>query len=106
MTKGIDNDTLYKVVNIEGVSFEIRYGYESSKEIDKGWEPTPIYPDFLKNPRYTPKGYPFITVYQAICDHYEPKEDVSGEDWCNDCLWMEQHETYIGICRCKDRKRK
>ena len=91
---------------IDNTTFEIRFGYESPIEKERGWEPTPIYPDFTKEPKYDSEEYPFVTVYQGVCPHYKPRERVFGEEWCADCEWMEKHEAYIGICRCKERRRK
>lgn len=104
MSERIRDGDLYKVVTIDHITFEIRYGYESPETKAKGWEPTPIYPDFSQSPQYTPEGYPFVTVYQEVCEHHKPKEAVSGEDWCADCEWLEQHEAYIGICKCPLRR--
>ncbi len=106
MTKKIKDGDVYKVVSIDNITFEIRYGYESPKAKENGWELMPIYPDFYENPQYTFDGYPFVTVYQGICRYYAPKEKVSGEDWCADCKWIEKRETYIGVCRCVERMQK
>ncbi len=104
MSERIRDGDLYKIVTIDNISFEIRNGYESADAKANGWDPTPIYPDFLQSPQYTPDGYPFVTVYQEVCVHYKQKETVSCEDWCADCQWLEQHETYIGICKCPLRR--
>ena len=106
MTEKIREGDVYKVITIDNTTFEILYGYESPEEKIRGWEPTPIFPDFEKVPQYNSEGYPFVTVYQGICPHYRPREKVSGEEWCADCAWLEKHETYIGLCKCKERKRK
>ncbi len=93
---------LYKIVEVAGRSFEIRYGYSCEDERNR-WEPTPIYPDFLITPEYTAEGYPFATAYQDICEHYSPKPKVTGENWCNDCTLFDKQEEYIGICKCRNR---
>ena len=106
MTEKIREGDVYKVFTIDNTTFEIRFGYESPIEKERGWEPTPIYPDFTKEPKYDSEEYPFVTVYQSVCPHYKPRDRVSGEEWCADCEWMEKNEAYIGICRCKERRRK
>ncbi len=105
MTEKIKEGDVHKVFTIDSVTFEIRYGYNSPEERKRGWEPTPIYPDFIEKQQYNAEGFPFVTVYQEICEHYKPKEGATGEEWCTDCEWMEKRETYIGICRCGKRKR-
>lgn len=104
MTAKNKEGTLYKTFTIEGESFEIKYGYETSKEKSRGWQPTPIYPDFTETPRFTSKGYPFVTVYQGACEYYEAKNEEINENWCANCTWMERNEKYVGVCRCERRR--
>ncbi len=95
---------LYKIVEIEGCTFEIRYGYYDP-ELERGnIDPMPVFPNFLKEPIYTAEGHPFVTADQEICRHFKPKPKVSGEGWCNDCDHLEKYEEFIGICKCKKRK--
>ncbi len=91
---------LYKLLLIHGREFPIRYGYYSADERDC-WELTPIFPDFLKEPMYTDEGFPFVTADQDTCPHFKPKQYVSGENWCNDCVHFSLKEELIGICICK-----
>ena len=105
MTEKNREGDIYKVFTIDHTTFEIRFDYQSPIEKSRGWEPTPIYPDFAKEPQYDSDGYPFVTAYQGVCPYYKPGEQASGEEWCADCEWMEKHETYIGLCRCKERRR-
>ena len=102
--KVIREGDVHKVITIDGVDFEIRYGYESPRDKERGWDPEPIYPDFEKEPQYNPEGRPFVTVYHSICEHYQPKEKVSGENWCHDCKLFDRRDIYIGICTCEKRK--
>jgi len=104
--KKIRDGSLYKTVEIEGVTFRVYYGYESESERVRGWEPTPQYPDFKKQPIYTKDGAPFVMADQDICEHFEPKPEISSEGWCNDCEHLESHEEFIGICRCPLQQRK
>lgn len=95
---------LYKIAEVAGKAFEIRYGYTCEGERAL-WEPTPIYPDFIAIPEYTADGFPFATAYQDICEHYSPKPKATGENWCNDCTLFDKQEEYIGICRCPKRQK-
>ncbi len=95
--------SLYKILNAYGKHFEIRYGYYSDAERDR-WDPTPIFPNFIKQPQYTDCGRPYATAEQDICDHYHAKPQASGEDWCNDCIHFRPLEEIIGICDCKKRR--
>ena len=38
-------------------------------------EPIPLYPDFIRDPRYTADGMPFITAIQDVCRYYLGKKD-------------------------------
>ncbi len=103
----IKEGTFYKSFEIEGVKFEICYGYEFDGERERGWEPSPIYPDFTERPRYTPLGQPFASVYQEVCKHYEPIEKETDDDWCANCKLFDKREEFIGLCKCPhNRERK
>ena len=96
---------VYKIINVEGVTFEIRYGYYDP-EIERGnIEPMPIFPDFIKKPQFTEKGYMFITADQPRCKHFKPKPKISDEGWCNDCEHLQLYGTCLGVCRCEQNKR-
>lgn len=95
-----END-LYKIVELHGRTFEIRYGYY--EDIDRKYDPVPIYPDFIANPVLTDDGYPFITYMQDGCEHYE-REAQGDEPDCYTCIHMERGDELIGVCRCKARK--
>ena len=94
---------LHKTVVIEDTVFEIRYGYTSEEERNR-WEPVPIYPDFVKTPKHTGDGAPFVTAYQDACRHYRPTPSATGENWCGDCKHFEACEEYIGVCRCEKKR--
>ncbi len=96
---------LYRSFLIEGVRFDIHYGYYSEAERNL-WPPTPVFPDFTVTPMYTSCGMPFVTAEQDVCEHFSPKPLVSGEDWCDDCVHFKFGEEIIGICQCKARVRK
>ena len=93
---------LYKVIQLHGAVFEIRYGcYE---EIDRVGEPVEIYPDFLKAPVYTEDGRPFVTLMQDACPHYRSHHRENELD-CGSCRYLERSEALIGICRCPENQR-
>lgn len=93
---------LYKIFEVDGTQFEIRYGYEC--EGDRQWgEPSPVYPDFRTKPQYTKDGYQFAVAYQIECEHYEPIKK-SDDDWCANCKFYDKREEYMGICRCEARR--
>ncbi len=94
---------LYRSLNVRGTTFNIHYGYYSDAEREI-WEPAPIFPDFIKQPQFTELGEPYTTADQDICEHFEPKPQVSGENWCNDCIFFSLEEEIIGICKCIKRQ--
>ena len=54
---------------------------------------------------YTKDGIPFVTADQDICEWFNPKLEISSENWCNDCEYIEKHEEFIGLCKCPFRKK-
>ncbi len=95
----IKEGDLYKVIEIEGRTFEIRYGYYEP-ELERGkMDPIPVFPNFLKEPLRTADGYPFATADQEICRYFKSKPKISGEGWCNDCEFLEKLEDFLGICK-------
>ena len=92
---------LYKVVTIHEVSFELRYGYYEEFERAVG-EPIPIYPDFIKSPRYTKDGYPFVTQMQELCKY---GESSFTEGCCADCRYFVDGEELLGICICPENRK-
>ncbi len=101
MNRVRDGD-LYKILNLFGKVFEIRYGYYEKQGIMRG-EPIPIYPDFKENPEYTPEGYPFVTQMQDICEHGSSR---FKEGLCIDCKYFKQCDDMIGICQCPKNRKK
>lgn len=91
---------LYKAFEINGVYFEIYYGYETESERRRGWDPTPIYPNFTEQPQYTSDGIPFTLAYGSPCRHYEPIDREEDDDWCANCPHFDQREEFIGLCGC------
>ena len=98
----IRDGDLYKIAVIADKSFTTRYGYSTESEREK-WEPTPIYPDFIKRPVYTDEGAPFVTLMQDPCENYEPNGRSSDRD-CGTCIYTERGNDLIGICKCRKNK--
>lgn len=94
---------LFKVIELYGEKFEIRYGYY--EDFERQNEPIEIYPDFKKDPVYTFDGYPFITLMQDICEHYRKCGEDSDLD-CSSCIFMERGDELIAVCRCPKNRRK
>ncbi len=102
----IKDGALYKVFEIEGVRFEIFYGYETEAEKQNGWEPSPLYPDFARRPQYTKGGHPFTLAYGGPCPHYRPLNRDADDEWCANCPHFDQREEFVGLCKSPHRVRK
>lgn len=90
---------LYKVVNLHGHIFELLYGYyEDCERNNPNVDPMPIYPDFLKEPRYTPEGLRFVTKMQDACKHY--KGCAATEKDCAECEFYQHGDELLGVCVC------
>ena len=98
---GKQDGELYKVVTVQGVNFELRYGYYEEFERGIG-EPIPIYPDFRKTPQYTKEGHPFVTQMQELCEYGESK---FSEGCCADCRYFLFGEELLGICTCPENRK-
>ncbi len=94
---------LYKSIEIADRVFDIYFGYNHERERER-WGPSPIFPDFYITPIFTADGIPFARADQDTCSYFSPKERVSGENWCNDCLHFYKGEDIIGLCKCDQRR--
>lgn len=95
---------LYKILNLHGHTFELRYGYyEDFERENPAVEPMPIYPDFQKEPRYTPEGCPFVTKMQDACKHYYGISQIQGD--CAECRYYSHGDELMGICTCPHNRR-
>ena len=96
--------TLYKRIEIEGETFSLYYGYyEDCDRENPLCDPVPIYPDFLKEPIYTAKGYPFATDMQDACAFYG---GAHPEDGCYGCSYYKKCEEFFGICQRPERRKR
>lgn len=89
---------LYRVYNVDGYTFEIRYGYYEESERGR-IDPLPVFPDFIKKPVYTKDGRPLVTVIQPPCNYYKPISNQK-EDWCGDCGYYADASSEISLCNC------
>ena len=93
---------LYKRIELYGKVFEIFYGYYEEFEKESAFgEPTPIYPDFLKHPAYTPEGCPFTTQMQPLCAFGDSK---FPDGCCIDCSHFSAEYDLFGICKCPQKQ--
>ena len=90
---------LYKIIQLHGKTFEIRYGfYEECDRHNPFVEPIEIYPDFIKEPLHTEEGIPFITAIQNPCRYFsEPRTPNST---CEECAYYQHGDELLGICTC------
>ena len=96
---------LYRSLEIEGVSFDIYYGYYDPDRERGVLEPMPVFPDLRKSPTYTERGYLLVNADGDVCEHFSPRAESAEEGWCNDCRYLELHDTCLGICRCEQNRK-
>ena len=90
---------LFKIIELHGKRFEIRYGFYEEKDRHI-WlaEPIPCYPDFILQPQHTDEGYPFVTAIQDVCSHFTGQQDANST--CGDCAAYQHGDELLGICTC------
>ncbi len=94
---------LYKIYEVGGYTFEIRYGYYEENERGRV-EPLPIFPDFRKKLVYTEDGYPLTSLIHSSCQYYKSQE-ARPENYCGDCIHYSVPKQEISICKCEERRR-
>ena len=105
MNKQIREGDLYKRVHSFGECFELYYGYY--EDFERGHtDPIPIYPDFLREPRYTAQGYPFATQMQDMCEQGVFRRQGLQDQCCGNCIHFAQGEDLLGICICREKRGK
>lgn len=99
----IKEGSLYKLIDLYGTKFEIKYGYYEDKDRHSKYsEPIPIFPDFIKKPIYSKNGQPFVTHMQDKCIHYIGDKD---NDSCYKCKHFIKGIDLIGLCSCPSRSK-
>ena len=95
--KNKNEGDLYKIIVIDGLIFEIRYGYYEEKDRYGQYnDPIPIYPDLVTSPAYNAEGYRIVTAMQDVCDHVESN---LSEGICVECRFYKHSDDLIGICK-------
>lgn len=94
---------LYRIITVDDLSFEIRYGYHAENERGRV-EPLPIFPDLVAAPVFTHSGIPVTAYVQVPCRHYMPRQPAGPEDWCGDCIYYGGGRKKMGCCLCPHRK--
>ncbi len=94
---------LYKIYQVDGYTFEIRYGYYEENERGRV-EPLPIFPDFRKYPMYTSNGYPLASLIHGACEHYRSTK-IKQEHHCGDCIHYSDPKGEVAVCRCEARRK-
>ena len=101
--KDLKEGTLYKTLKVFDSVFELRYGYYEEYERQSRFaDPVPIYPDFIKEPKYTKDGYPYVTKMQELCEYGSSR---FAEGCCAECPHYQHGEEMIGICKCEANRR-
>lgn len=95
---------LYKIYTVDGIAFEIRYGYHAENERGRV-DPLPIFPDMVAVPVYTKNGIPITAYVQAPCKHYTPRQGPHPEEWCGDCIHYGSRCEKMARCLCPERRR-
>lgn len=94
---------VYKILHIHGHRIVLPYGYYEDRERENPLiDPMPIYPDFLKDPKFTSEGAPLVTKMQDVCAHYQGK--TLGCFECAECRFYSHCEDLFGICTCPKNK--
>ncbi len=96
---------LYRVIEIGGHRFELRFGYYEDFERESG-EPVVIYPDLSEQMLYDGDGKRIVTAIQDPCRHYSVPEEKAREECCCDCQYYRYCGDDIGICACAENDRR
>ncbi len=75
---------------LDGDVIEVKFRYDKDYDVWHG-----DYPDFIKNPRYTPTGRPWVDVVKDDCPY---ATSVLGD--CGRCehLMKQDNSDLIGVC--------
>ena len=86
-----------KNYNVEGavLTIPLRYDENAGRYME-------VYPDFIKEPVYTPEGHPIMLTLEDACVFGEKKNANEPLVDCGSCRFYHQlPNTLIGVCRCK-----
>ena len=93
----VEEGEVYEVLHIDGITFEIRYGFYEDYERD-GSEPIPIYPDLEKTPIYGKSGKLIVTHMQNPCAGFKPQAEDDAERCCGCCVYYPNNRQMMNIC--------
>lgn len=104
MANEIKEGDLYKIVEVAGKKFDIRY--------ERLEDPDPEDPDalvphlflFEENPEYTKDGFAFRNKFDSVCPYLKPKDHDFYNHECERCVYLSETVEYIGVCRCTGMK--
>lgn len=96
---------LYRVIEIGGHRFELRFGFYEEFEREFG-EPVVIYPDLAEVKLYDEGGKRIVTAIQNPCSHYKVPENKSRDECCCDCEYYRYYGDDIGTCACAENDRR
>lgn len=89
-----------KKYDVEGVTLTIPLRYDK-----KSGRYMKTYPDFIKNPVYTPKGHPIMLTLEDACAFGEKKDTNEELVDCGSCRFFRQvQDTLIGVCGCEKKR--
>ena len=95
---------LFKVIELGGKTFEIRYGfYEECDRHTQYAEAVAIYPNFEREPQYADDGTPFVTEMQSPCACFIGK--MNENSVCRDCSYYRRGDELLGTCACPKNKK-
>ncbi len=79
-----------KIFSLDGDTIEIKFRYDAENDVWHG-----DYPDFIKKPRYTPNGRPWVEVTKDDCPH-----TTSEYGDCGGCehLRKQADSDLLGVC--------
>lgn len=96
----------YGKVELHGRTFLLYYGYyEACDRNNPLCEPEVIYPDFTREPVYTDRGEPFVTLMQDACGRYRGSAARTPDTTCDECHHLQRGRDRFGICTCPENRK-
>ena len=90
---------LYKILEVGGHRFELRFGFYAEFERENG-VPVVIYPDLYNQRVYADDGRMLVTAVQDPCPHYTVPAGKTKDECCCDCQYYFNSGDDVGICAC------
>lgn len=89
-----------KKYDVEGavLTIPLRYDENAGRYME-------VYPDFIKDPVYTPEGHPIMLTLEDACAFGEKKNANEPLVDCGSCRFYRQMQnTLIGVCGCEKKR--